>query len=63
MDKNLSSKGLGKMGYWQLKDGRKIEMIFDQEGNFIKFGENITDEEVVKITKEINDTLKEDNII
>ena len=51
------------MGFWKLKDGRMIELIFDDEGKFIKFGGNISDEEAEEIKKEINDSLKEDNIV
>jgi len=51
------------MGFWELKNGKMIEMIFDEDGNFIKFGGILTEKEIEEIKKEINITLKEDNII
>jgi len=51
------------MGYWKLKDGKMVELIFDDEGKFIKLGGNISEKDAEEIKKEIDDTLKEDNII
>lgn len=51
------------MGHLKLKDGRIVELIFDDEGKFVKFGGNISDEEAEEIKKETNERLKEDNVI
>ena len=48
-----------KMGFWQCKDGTMVEMIFDEEGNFVKFGNGVKKEDAEKATKEILEWQKE----
>jgi len=42
------------MGQWKLKNGETIELIFDEEGNFIEFGKNISEEKIKMFIEEIN---------
>lgn len=41
------------MGFWKCKDGTMVEMLFDNEGNFIKFAGDVKKEDKEKATKEI----------
>lgn len=41
------------MGFWECKDGTMVEMIFNKEGKFIKFGNDVTEENAEKCKKEI----------
>jgi hypothetical protein len=41
------------MGFWQLENGTMVEMVFDEEGKFIKFGDDVTEENAEKAREEI----------
>ena len=41
------------MGLWECKDGTMVEMIFDEEGKFVKFGDDISKENAEKAENEI----------
>lgn len=41
------------MGYWKCDDGTKVEIIFDEQGEFIKFGDDATKEDIEKAKQEI----------
>jgi len=47
------------MGFWKCKDGAMVEMIFDEEGNFVKFGNGVKKEDAEKAEKEILEWQKE----
>jgi len=47
------------MGFWKCKDGTMVEMLFDYEGNFVKFADNVRKEDEEKATKEILEWQKE----
>ncbi|MDD4111354.1 MAG: hypothetical protein PHS54_07465 [Clostridia bacterium] len=51
------------MGFWKLNSGEMVEIVFDNEGNFIKFNGDFTEEEMEDIKKEIISTLQKDRII
>lgn len=53
------------MGFYKLKDGKMIELIYDNEGKFIRFGDigDVSDEEAEKIKEEINEDLRNQNIL
>lgn len=51
------------MGFWKRKDGTMVEMVFDENLEFVEFGGNITEEEAREVEKEIFETLKEQKII
>lgn len=34
------------MGFYELKDGTTVEMIFDELGNFVRFGDDVKKEDV-----------------
>ena len=41
------------MGVFVCKDGTKVELIFDDEGNFEKFGDEATEEDKEKFNAEM----------
>lgn len=41
------------MGFWQCNDGTMVEMIFDDEGKFLRFGDGTSEESAEKAKKEI----------
>ncbi len=43
------------MGFWECKDGTMVEMIFDDNGKFVKFGDNVKVEDIKKVKKEIKE--------
>ena len=47
------------MGYWQCKDGAKVELIFDDNGDFVRFGDDVKQEDAEKYIKELSDFTKE----
>lgn len=53
------------MGFYKLRDGRMIELIFNFEGNFERLGDNVSDddEEAEKIKEEIIKDIKEQKIL
>lgn len=40
-------------GFWKCKDGTMVEMIFDNQGEFVRFGDDVKKEDAEKATKEI----------
>lgn len=46
------------MGIWKCNDGTEVEMIFNNDGDFEKFGEGVTDENADKAKKEIYESMK-----
>ena len=47
------------MGFWKCKDGTEVEMIFNEQGQFVKFGDDVKEEDVEKAKNEINAEQKE----
>jgi hypothetical protein len=45
------------MGKWECKDGTMVEIIFDEEGKFVKFGDGVTEENAEKVKQEIASTM------
>lgn len=52
-----------ELGFWKRKDGTMVELIFDDNGRFVKFGGDISEEEAETIKKEIYESLREQNIV
>lgn len=59
--KPLRKVGL-KMGFWECNDGTMVEMIFSENGDFVKFGEDVTAEIAEKVQKEISDMTFKKNV-
>ncbi|MFL0198308.1 hypothetical protein ACJDU8_22490 [Clostridium sp. WILCCON 0269] len=47
------------MGFWKCNDGTEVEMIFDERGHFVKFGDDVTRENAEKAKQEIVEANKE----
>ena len=47
------------MGFYECKDGTMVELIFDDKGDFVKFGEGVKKEDAEKAKKEIVEWQKE----
>lgn len=41
------------MRLWKCKNGTMIEMIFNEHGDFVKFGDNVSKRDAEKAKKEI----------
>ena len=45
------------MGFWKLNNGKEVEMIFDDDGKFIRFGDNVSDQDKESVTEELTHML------
>ena len=41
------------MRLWKCKNGTMVEMIFSEQGDFVKFGDDVSDRDAEKAKKEI----------
>lgn len=44
-----------RMGFYKCKDGTMVEMIFDNLGNFVRFGDDVKKEDADRAEKEIRE--------
>lgn len=47
------------MGFWQCKDGTMVEMIYNDNLEFERFGDNVSNEDAEKAKKEIAEWIKQ----
>lgn len=39
------------MGLWKCNDGTMVEMIFNEQGDFVKFGDDVSEKDAEKLRK------------